>query len=123
MALIWRGDEAMRRVHEGAARGLTRAAKALLAESQSRVPHDTGDLRRSGTVHPATPGHLESAVTYTASSPGGFPYGIAVHEGTHMSFKSDHNPKAQAKYLEGPAKEMEDKLMQMVALEIKRTVG
>lgn len=123
MALVWRGDEAMRRIREGGARGLTRAAKALLAEAQSRVPYDTGDLRHSGTAHPATPGRLESAVTFTASSPRGFPYGVAVHEGTHMNFKTDHNPNAQAKFLERPAKEMEDQLMRVVAVEINRAVG
>lgn len=123
MVVHWHGDEAMRRIRVGGARGLTRAARALLAESQTRVPWDSGDLSRSGTVHEATPTHLESAVTYSATSPDGYNYGVAVHEALHMNFHTDHNPGAQAKFLERPAKELEQKLMGVVAMEIKREVG
>lgn len=123
MVVNWRGDEAMRRLRVGGARGLSRAARALLAESQTRVPWDSGDLSRSGTVHDATPQHLEAAVSYNATSPEGFNYGVAVHEGLDMNFRADHNPGAQAKFLERPAIELEDKLMAVVAIEIKREVG
>lgn len=123
MVVNWRGDEAMRRMRAGGARGLTRAARALLAESQTRVPWDSGDLSRSGTVHEATPQNLESAVSYSATSPEGFNYGVAVHEGLHMNFRADHNPGAQAKFLERPALELQAKLMAVVAMEIKREVG
>lgn len=123
MALNWRGDEAVQRMRVGAARGLTRAAKALLAESQSRVPVDSGDLRSSGATHDASPSELVAKVTYAASSEDGFPYGIAVHEGLDMNFRTDHNPGAQAKYLERPAREMSNELMAVVAREIKREVG
>lgn len=123
MVVNWRGDEAMRRVRTGAARGLSRAARALLAESQSRVPWDSGDLSQSGTVHDATPQELQAAVTFSATSPDGFNYGVAVHEGLNMDFRTDHNPGAQAKFLERPAIEMEQQLMGVVAMEIKREVG
>lgn len=123
MAVNWHGPEAVLRMRVGAARGLSRAARALLAESQARVPVDTGDLRGSGATHDATPSALQSRVTYNASSPDGFPYGVAVHEGLDMEFKLDHNPGAQAKFLERPAVEMRDKLMAVVAREIKREVG
>lgn len=123
MPVNWHGDEAIRRMRAGAAKGLTRAAKALLAESQARVPVDTGDLRRSGATHDATPAELVSKVTYNAASEDGFPYGIAVHEGLDMEMKLDHNPGAQSKYLERPAIEMQDKLMGIVAQDIKREVG
>lgn len=123
MVVNWRGDEAMRRVRVGGARGLSRAARALLAESQTRVPWDTGDLSQSGTAHDASPDNLEAAVTYSAMSEDGFNYGLATHEGLDMDFKADHNPGAQAKYLERPAIEMEDQLMGVVAMEIKREVG
>lgn len=123
MVVNWRGDEAMRRVRVGAARGLSRAARALLAESQTRVPWDTGDLSQSGTAHDATPHHLEAAVSYSATAEDGFNYGVAVHEGLDMDFRTDHNPGAQAKFLERPAMEMRDKLMRVVAIEIKREVG
>ena len=123
MVVNWRGDEAMRKIRVGAARGLSRAARALLAESQTRVPWDSGDLSQSGTAHDATPDRLESAVSYSATSEEGYNYGVAVHEGLDMDFKTDHNPGAQAKFLELPAREMRDKLMRVVAMEIKREVG
>lgn len=119
MALIWRGDEAISRIREGAARGLTRAAKALLAESQARVPVDSGDLRKSGATHDATPAELVARVTYNAHSEDGFPYGIVQHE--NLSFKHPHG--GEAKFLERPAIEMEHQLMGVVAQEIKRSVG
>ena len=119
MALTWRGDEAMQRMRQGAAHGLTRAAKALLAESQSRVPVDSGDLRNSGAVHPATPSSLQSRVTYSASSPDGYPYGVRQHADLAL----DHPHGGEAKFLEKPAQEMRGALMQVVAVEIKRAVG
>jgi len=62
-------------------------------------------------------------VTFSANAPDGFNYGVAVHEGLDMDFKTDHNPGAQAKFLERPAIEMEQQLMGVVAMEIKREVG
>ena len=123
MVVNWRGDEAIRRMRTGGARGLSRAARALLAESQTRVPWDTGDLSQSGTVHDASPQDLQAAVTFSATSPDGFNYGVAVHEDLDMDFKTDHNPGAQAKFLERPAIELEHQLMAVVAMEIKREVG
>jgi phage-related tail protein len=118
----WNGDEAAARVGDAAALGLNKAARALLAESQARVPVDSGDLRASGATHDANAGSLVAAVAYNASNRG-FPYGIAVHEGTHMNFQTAHNPRAGAKYLEGPAVEMEGELMGVVAMEIQRALG
>ena len=123
MPVNWHGPEAIRRMQEGAARGLNRAAKALLAESQARVPVDTGDLRSSGATQDATPTELVAKVTYNASAEDGFPYGVAVHEGLDMNFRTDHNPGAQAKFLERPAMEMKNDLMDVVATEIKRALG
>lgn len=123
MPVNWHGDEAIRRMRAGAARGLTRAAKALLAESQTRVPYDSGDLSRSGATHDATPTELVAKVTYNASSEDGYPYGVAVHEGLGIDFRTDHNPGASAKFLERPAMEMKHDLMGVVAQEIKRELG
>lgn len=123
MVVNWHGDEALQRVRVGGARGLNRAARALLAESQTRVPFDSGDLSQSGTAHDATPQDLESAVSFSATSEDGFNYGVAVHEGLDMDFRTDHNPAAQAKFLERPAEEMKAHLMGVVAMEIKREVG
>lgn len=123
MPLTWRGDEAMRRIRVGAARGLSRAAKALLAESQTRVPVRDRDLRNSGASHDATPQNLTSAVTYSATSEDGFPYAVVQHERLDFNHPTDFQPGAQAKYLERPAMEMKNKLMGVVATEINREVG
>lgn len=123
MVVNWRGDEAIRRILVGGARGLNRAARALLAESQTRVPVDSRDLRNSGAAHDATPQHLESAVTYNATSEDGYNYALRQHEDLSLNHPTDYQPGAQAKYLERPAKELEQKLMAVVAMEIKREVG
>lgn len=117
----WHGEEAARLIAEAGAVGLNKAARALLAESQARVPVDSTDLRTSGATHDADPANLEAAVSYNAQNRG-FNYGLAVHEGLHMHFKTVHNPRAQAKYLEGPATEMEAELVAVVALQVARAL-
>lgn len=116
MSLKWNGDDAYRRTLEGAARGLTRAAKALLAEANTRVPVDSYDLRRSGATHAATPSDLVSAVTYDT------PYAVIQHERLDFNHSQSENPGAQAKYLERPAVELHDKLMGVVARDIRRAL-
>ncbi|MGI6878835.1 HK97 gp10 family phage protein [Microbacterium sp. gxy059] len=118
----WNGDDAASAVAGAATTGLNKAARALLAEAQSRVPVDTGDLRNSGATHDATPDDLEAAVTFNAQQKG-FNYALAVHEGVDMNFQKTYNPNAQSKYLEGPAIELESQLIGVVRMEIKRALG
>ena len=120
-SFIWNGDEAANAAQAGAVAGLNRAARAQLAESQARVPVDSGDLRNSGTTHDADAGNLEASVSYNAQN-NGYNYGLAVHEGVGMHFNPVHNPGAQAKYLEGPAVEMEAELMGVVSTSIARAL-
>lgn len=101
----------------GAARGLNKGATALMAESQARVPVDSTDLRNSAATHDATPSNLESAVTYDT------PYAVIQHERLDFHHPTDHNPGAQAKYLEGPAVELRDKIGAVVGAEIRREMG
>ncbi|WP_219085637.1 hypothetical protein [Microbacterium resistens] len=117
MAFTWRGAEASAAARRGAARGLSKAARALLAESQARVPVDTTNLRQSGAAHDATPAQLASGVTYDT------PYAVIQHERTDFNHSQSHNPGAQAKYLEGPLHEMNAQLMGVVAKEIRSEVG
>lgn len=114
MPLEWFGPQAHTAILNGAARGLNRAATALMAESQARVPVDTTDLRRSAAVQEADAGNLESAVTYNT------PYAVIQHERLDFYHPTDSNPGAQAKYLERPAKELGPKLGAVVAAEIRR---
>lgn len=100
-----------------AARGLNKGATVLMAESQARVPVDTTDLRNSAATHDATPAHLESAVTYDT------PYAVIQHERLDFHHPTDHNPGAQAKYLEGPAVELRREIGEVVGAEIRREMG
>lgn len=117
MALEWRGDEAIARVTAGAILGLNKAAEALLADSKALVPVDSGDLRRSGAVVQATMSDPQSAVTYNT------PYAVKQHEDLSLHHPPTPNPKAQAKYLEAPARQNADKYSAIVAAEIRREVG
>lgn len=117
MAVIWHGDEAERRMRVGGARGLNRGATVLMGESQARVPVDSTDLRNSAATHDATPLNLESAVTYDTD------YAVAQHERLDYHHPTDHNPGAQAKYLEGPAVELRREIGEVVGAEIRREMG
>jgi hypothetical protein len=116
----WNDAEIERAVRQGGARGLNRGARALGAESDARVPVDTTKLRQSRATHDATPDDLEAAVTYNATSEDGFNYALKVHEDTSLDIKTVHNPRAQAKYLESAAADLEEDLMGVVATEIRR---
>lgn len=118
----WNGAEIERALTGGAVSGLNRAARALGAESDARVPVDTTALRSSRATHDATPDNLESAVTYNATSEDGFNYAVKVHEDTSLNIKTVHNPRAQTKYLESAAVELRDELMGVVAAEIRRAL-
>lgn len=100
-----------------AARGLNKGATVLMSESQARVPVDSTDLRNSAATHDATPANLESAVTYNT------PYAVIQHERLDFHHPTDHNPGAQAKYLEGPAVELRNQIGAVVAAEIRREMG
>lgn len=117
MVVRWFGVEAVGRMRAGAARGLNRAATALKAESQARVPVDETDLRKSAATHDASEQSLEAAVTYDT------PYAVIQHERLDFHHPTDHNPGAQAKYLERPAVEMRHDLGAIVAAEIRREMG
>lgn len=117
MPVEWNGDEAARRLITGAVRGLNKAATALESESQARVPVDSTDLRNSAATHDASPGDLTSAVTYNT------PYAVIQHERLDFHHPTDHNPGAQAKYLEGAATELRHELGEIVGAEIRREMG
>lgn len=115
MPVEWNDPEQHIRV--GAARGLNRGATALMGESQSRAPVDETDLRNSAATHDATPTNLVSAVTYDT------PYAVVQHERLDFNHPTDHNPNAQAKYLESAAIELRDEISAVVAADIRRETG
>ena len=108
--LKWYGAEVEAKAHAAAESGLQHAAEHLLEESRRIVPIDTGILSKSGVAsHEGT----TAAVSYDT------PYAVAVHE----DMTAAHQPGRQAKYLETPLNELHDKLLGIVADEIRRSLG
>ena len=117
MLVRWHGDDAKRLTRRGGVRGLNVAAEALLGQSQALTPVDTGDLRRSGTVFPASVQDPTAVVAFRV------PYAAFVHEGVDLRFRTVKNPRAQAKFLEQPLRQNAAKLAALVAREIRREFG
>lgn len=101
-------------VKQAAVDGVNQAAERLLAMSLELSPVDSGDNRRSASVHQATLGDLVAWVVYN------MPYSDTIHEGVGMSFRTTRNPNAQAKFLEGPLRSERDLLIRMVQAQIRR---
>lgn len=110
-------NEALARILRGAVQGLNIAAEALLADSKELTPVDTTDLRKTGSVHQASPASLTSAVTYDT------PYAVVQHENLDFFHPTDHNPNAQAKFLEQPAVENRHEYGGIIAAQIRRATG
>lgn len=72
--------------------GLVDAAEHLLQVSRTEVPHEQGDLERSGAV---TQDQAEGTVAVSYDRP----YAVVQHE--ELSYR--HAPGRKAKYLEDPA--------------------
>lgn len=91
-------------------RGLKKAARFLLAESQKIVPVDTGALRRSGFVRMRWEGTRRSEVVvgYVMD------YAIWVHERLDLR----HAPGKSAKFLEIPARRFAKRMRDIIAAEI-----
>lgn len=102
-AKIRRYDSA---VTSGAVKGVNTVAAEVFAESQRRVPVDTGNLKGSGRVSPATAKHVSASVGYGGSASA---YALPVHE-THMT---------KSKYLEAPAREAIPKFKEEVTAAIR----
>ncbi len=96
---------------EGAAvDALNKVGGEVFGESQRSVPVDTGNLKGSGRIEPATAQELAVTLSYggTASA-----YAIIVHE-THTS---------RSKFLERPAREAIPRLNSEVAAAVRKAVG
>lgn len=102
------------RCGRGVARGLQKAALYLLGESQKLVPVDTGALRASGQV--AVEGKLLATTAYVF-------YGTSYATYVHEDLEAFHEPPTQAKYLEQPAREHNERLKQIIADECRRELG
>lgn len=104
-------------------RGLKKAGNHLLEVSKDRVPVEYGELKDSGVVEVEDKG-LDSTVSvgYTA------PYALYVHEKIQMKLQGQPRksgigvywgPHGSAKFLETPAREMGQELLDIIADEMR----
>lgn len=112
MVLEWRGDQAMRLIQAGAARGLTLGAMFLRGMALPLTPLDRGPLRESAAVWEAYAGSLIAAVSFDT------PYAVRQHE--ELSY---HHDVGQAKFLEQPAREQAAEIYRIAAAEVARSLG
>ena len=104
----WNGKEASSQVSRGAVRGLNQAAAFLHSRAVPRTPKDSGELRRSLTIHPASSTRPFSAVTSNLV------YAVRQHE--ELGYRHKYG---EAKYLERPMKEHARDLQNIIAQNIR----
>jgi hypothetical protein len=104
----WRGAQFSSLVTAGGVRGLNLAAERLRALSVPRAPKQTGALRNTAQVTPATTGDPVSSVSYDT------PYAVKQHE--ELDYRHDDG---EAKYLEKPLREHSDELLAIIARSIR----
>lgn len=102
--LEWDGDRVLAALSDAGMDGLEVAAEHLLQESSTLVPHEEGDLERSGEVS-SDPGSGTVAVSYDR------PYAIRQHEDLTLR----HDDGRQAKYLEQPMTTERDVMLALIA--------
>ena len=92
------------------ATALNQVGQEVFAESQRRVPVDTGNLRSSARIDAAKTDTPKVTISYGGTAAG---YALVVHE-THGS---------RSKYLESPAREAAERLNQAVKQGVRRGGG
>ncbi len=97
---------------EGAATGLTRVALRTQGESVRRTPLDTGDLRSSQVVDPATPADLEARLSTDS------PYARRQHE--ELSYYHRHG---QAKFMESAAHDVAREAPAIMTAAMREALG
>jgi hypothetical protein len=104
--------EAEQAAQEGGVRGLNMAADRLVALSVPLTPIDLGDLRQGTSATYATTETLESKVSNDME------YAARQHE--ELTWR--HPEGGQAKFLEAPARDNADELMELVRAQIRRSL-
>lgn len=97
--------------NKGKKRGLLIAGEHVLGVSNERVPHEDGDLERSGAVGQDDEGR--TSISYDT------PYAVKQHEDTSLH----HDAGRQAKYLESALASERDAVLNIVAQSIRKELG
>lgn len=108
----WDGDKATAAMRDAAARGLTKAANRVQAVTIPRTPMDTGDLRSSITVAPATREDMVATVSTE------LPYAAKQHE--DLTLRHKHG---QAKFLESALNDTRAEVDAIIAAEVRKVLG
>lgn len=109
--VTWNGAAVKAAMRGGTARGVTRAAHRVQAETVPRTPMDTGDLRSSITVTPATDHDPVAAVSSD------LPYAVEQHE--NLAYRHRHG---QAKYLENTLLAEQGNVERIIAADTRRAL-
>jgi hypothetical protein len=88
---------------------INQAAQDVHNESQRRVPVDTGNLKGSARVDPATKREAVATVSYGGTAAA---YALPVHE-MHAS---------KSKYLEAPARELAPQFLNRITVEVRKSL-
>ena len=108
-------ERAQQRLRNALERAVALASNDLLGRAQRRAPIDEGTLRGSG--HASDPvwrgSHVESVVSFNT------PYAAVQHE--RLDYV--HRTGGEAKYLEGPLKEMAPHYAAFLAGVVRREMG
>lgn len=112
----WDGERIKQADRAAAALGLNLAMEHLLQVADELVPIEEGTLMRSGTAS-VDDDELVGAVTFSAyNDRDHYDYAIRQHEDLALR----HAPGRTAKFLENPANEERDTMLQIVAEQIRR---
>lgn len=110
--LTFHGPQVQREMRSGAARGLLLAAEFVLAQSTEVVPLDESPLQNSGEAS-VDESSLQAAVSYNT------PYAVRQHE--ELDYR--HAPGRTAKYLENPLNASQQEVFQIIAAQMRRSLG
>lgn len=104
--LEWNGDEIAALLQAASFDGTELAAEYLLGESNAIIPHEEGDLERSGEVS-SDESTGEVVVSYDR------PYAVKQHEDLTLR----HDEGRKAKYLETPMhdQQVQDTMLAIIA--------
>lgn len=102
--IVWNGPAIQSEMTGRGVRGLNQAAAFLQSRVIPRTPKDTGELRRSLVIQPAS---VESP---TATLSSNLPYAVRQHE--ELGYRHKYG---EAKFLERPFYEEADALQRIIA--------
>lgn len=102
---------------KGAVKGLGLGLHLILQVSNSRVPHEEGDLERDGAVV-VDEDELTGAVTY-----GRDPKVAAYAERQHEDLSLRHDPGREAKFLENARNNTSDQVQAILMEQIRQGMG